>query len=199
MLETGLTRGPLEYRRAELRAAREQVAAAVEKASIAALAVFTKHVGAAIVSLESAYRMHPANKPDPLPEVRGRPWGEQNTIQFFGCSPRLATVSLLTEWGIYLDEWKDLPESKKSMLYWFSHDAREDFPNLSLLGRWYSQHQTSSVGVERLFGQMRTMEVPVRGAMKCPTFVSTLKFRSNRWLLEKRTQAEYERLSDLTR
>ena len=53
------------------------------------------------------------------------------------------------------------------------------YPGLSSHDTWLFTVPLSSTTVERLFGRMRAMEAPQRGAMKEPMLEAELMFRCN--------------------
>jgi hypothetical protein len=79
----------------------------------------------------------------------------------------------------------------KSMQFWFSDDSSDGNCSMVLLASGVIRRRRASI---------QTMEVPILswGAMKRNTFLSSLKFRCNGCLLQKRASAEQKTASALS-
>ena len=192
IIDSAVVRSINEYTDRERATLDERLIPMIQAAMASAIYMFDKHVVPALHQLRVAFRLHPANKPADIPSTTR---GNEDVINFLGCSTRLATAQLYREYDSYQATWETVVP--KNFNFWYENSARKKFPNLSLLGRWYAQLPSSSVGVERFFGQMRAMEAPNRGAMKRVTFVSLLKHRNNHWLLRQVFDDAYDRMNHL--
>jgi hypothetical protein len=102
VLDTALTKRPCIHASRKRQRARITVAASIKNAAFSALQVFGKHIQPVTLSSRAAHRMCPKNKTRALSLTEQ--WGETDSVRFFGCLARRATICFISEWATYVGQ-----------------------------------------------------------------------------------------------
>jgi hypothetical protein len=133
-------------------------------------------------------RFEPSLKPEALVVPDGQQLDMEMARGFFGALPGFASLKVVTGWNKYVQRWGTIsPELKKKGCAAFWSDPMIVTlvgSDLCKLGVWYSDHHTSNMACERLFGIMRAMESPQRYSLTEESVRQELMAKNNSWLVD---------------
>jgi hypothetical protein len=146
------------------------------------MALYDKHVKAALEQLRKTSMYHPACEPPALQTS-----DDLNVVaNTLGCLARRCDLALIQEYFSYRISRGFLSAEDQALghFFWYKPEVIAKYPGLSRIGQWYGQLPTSPVALERFFDILRTMESHQRMPMEREAFVLELMLRSNKFVLE---------------